>query len=32
MNLKCHMQDNQTPGLQDGKIQPGRESKLAAVT
>ena len=32
MNLKFYVQHDQTPGLRNGKIQPGRESKMAADT
>ena len=32
MNLKFHMQHDQTAGLQTYKNQPGRESKIAADT
>ena len=32
MNLKFHMQHDQTAGLQTCKSQPGRESKMAANT
>ena len=32
MVLKFHMQHDQTAGLQNDKIQAGRESKMAAVT
>ena len=32
MNLKFHMQHDQTPRLQKSKIKSGREFKIAAVT
>ena len=32
MNIKFHMQHDQTAGLQTGKLQPSRESKMAADT
>ena len=32
MNLKFHMQYDQTPRLQNNKIQSGREFKMAAIT
>ena len=32
MSLKCHMQHDQTAGLQTCKCQPGGESKVAADT
>ena len=32
MNLKFHMQHDQTPRLQNNKIQSGREFKMATVT
>ena len=32
MNLKFHMQHDQTAGFQTYKSQPGRESKMAAIT
>ena len=32
MNLKFHMQHDQTTGLQTCKSQPGRESKMTADT
>ena len=32
MNLKFHMQHDQTLGLQNSKIQSGREFKMAAIT
>ena len=28
MNIKFHLQHDQTAGLQTGKIQPGQESKM----
>ena len=32
MNLKFHMHHGQTTGLQTGKIQPGRDSRMVADT
>ena len=32
MNLKFHMQHDQTPRLQDSKIASSQEFKMAAVT
>ena len=32
MNLKFHMQYDQTPRLQNNKFQSGREFKMAAIT
>ena len=32
MNLKFHIQHNQTPRFQNSKIKSGREFKMAAVT
>ena len=32
MHLKFHMQHDQTPRLQNSKIESGREFKMAAVT
>ena len=32
MNLKFHMQHDQTPRLQNSKIKSGREFKMAAFT
>ena len=32
MNLKFHMQHDQTPRLQNNKILSGRDFKMAAVT